>query len=256
MLKYVLIPGEKIGRLSVIRELGKIKKDSRKTYVLCLCSCGLEVVRDRNSLITCRLNNVECACKDCGKIIISNNGRSRADQIQVGRRFGEWTVVGVVTGLGLGTRYLTRCSCGKEGKILGANLLNGSNNSCFDCSAKIRHARKDKPLVGDKYRSFTVIEELRRRLPNGRPYYVYVCRCDCGSLSEKKPYELKRTNQGCIKCYIRVCAVCGCRGHKNIDIDNSECDHLGFCEKCDKFDIKDIKFVRRSRKKSHDRKTN
>jgi hypothetical protein len=47
-----------------------------------------------------------------------------------GEQFGKWTVVSPAENLNRKTRWICRCECGKERKVLTENLMNGLSNSC------------------------------------------------------------------------------------------------------------------------------
>jgi hypothetical protein len=232
--KYSIEPGDVIGSLTVIRELPR-KEGSDRIEVVCRCKCGSEAIRLRGNLIQRMKSGSNTSCKPCNNALISQAKRSK-QIIDVGSKFYHWTVVDVEMAMGKETVYVCTCSCGSEGRFQRKKLLNGKTRSCKKCINRQRHCITEPPKIGDRHGSFTVMEEVKRqRIGNARGY-VYICKCDCGSIKRKTAYQLRNCT-ACNDCVNRVgiCTICGCRGHKKIDLEACECDFLGFCERCDKF---------------------
>lgn len=58
--------------------------------------------------------------------------------MQLGDRFGDWTVLSFVGTKGKGNNayWLCRCVCGNESEICGSKLRNGTTTKCNRCSGK------------------------------------------------------------------------------------------------------------------------
>lgn len=113
-----------------------------------------------------------------------------------GQTFYEWTVLkrGESTADGR-TRWLCRCSCGKEKLITSYDLRNGKHKSCGHSTSKNKEVikkeqkpKKDVPtrgngfidITGQKFGEWTVLEYVGER--------KWLCRCSCGK------EEVKRSN--------------------------------------------------------------
>ncbi len=250
--KYVFQPGQVFGSLTVIKDTGE-QNENRKFLVLCRCSCGVEVKRQAVAL-NGKINN------SCGKCLSAKNAQRvkfNARVIKIGDQFNDWTIIGIpkdLSGLGRFHFYDTQCKCGAISMHSRVGLLEGKATSCLLCIAE----KKNPALkIGDKIGNFTILETNERRHDKR-----YKCLCICGEITYKTKQDLGiRGDRGCWKCCHKgkrkPCRVCGCKGHDKIDLETTECDHLGFCEKCDKFDFTQIRFSRRKKhertKRPHDR---
>ena len=92
--------------------------------------------------------------------------------------------------------YLCECDCGNEKEILSDRLIRSGVKSC-GCLKKTRGLNSRINIIGDKYNSLTVIEEIEGR---GDKRY-FNCMCDCGKTHVASMSNL-RTNQvkscGCL----------------------------------------------------------
>lgn len=92
---------------------------------LCKCSCGLEREVNNSSLLQGRT-------KSCGHAIVESvrkEAYAKSDKKLIGKTFGDLTVLKRVNSEG-NSRYLCRCSCGKEVILVGAVVLSGQQKSC------------------------------------------------------------------------------------------------------------------------------
>jgi hypothetical protein len=64
--------------------------------------------------------------------------RKSVHKIQIGHRYGHWTIINEAQRIGGDTRYLCQCECGTEKLVSAITLRNGSSTSC-GC------IRKEKP---------------------------------------------------------------------------------------------------------------
>lgn len=111
--------------------------------------------------------------------------------------FGDWTVISDDTFVKSGHTYVkVQCKCGKiEDKCL-SDLKNGRSNSCRSCAAR---SRGPQVRIGDKYKSWTVINGPER-FDGG--YMKYEVQCDCGTTKWVQANELTNPNRNfkCLKC--------------------------------------------------------
>lgn len=162
-------------------------------------------------------------------------------KILVGEKYGEWLVLGRV-GKIVPERYTCRCGCGIEKEVFGSVLRAIQRHPmCRGCAAKKRSKISEIELIGKVFSSWTVLGRDKRN--DGNHIAFYICECKCGV---KKAISLYKLRKGltlmcslCSVARLNRCQVCGCSGHKNIDLETSECDHIGVCPQCDKFNMKD-----------------
>ena len=119
--------------------------------------------------------------------------------MNIGDKFNKWTVIDNKSINKNGsTMYLCRCECGKEQYVQGGGLRNGKSKQCKECGNK---SRRTKILIGEKYKSYTVLEEPTNR----NNQIVYLVKCECGieqymtasQLTDKNKYfKCKRCTDG------------------------------------------------------------
>lgn len=172
----------------------------------------------------------------------NSNNRRAPSEIILGNTFGEWTPIKQlpVRGCSGVLMYLCKCSCGKECPVKKAALIDGSSSRCKNCSM-IAPSASALSLVGRMYGSWTVLSVDPKRDIRGR--IIFNCKCSCGIETNiaKTTLETGRS-KGCRSCSafrrpVKQCSICLCNGHRNIDIEESMCELLGFCRHCDKFDL-------------------
>lgn len=108
--------GQRFGILSVV---AKAEKRPRSWWI-CRCECGSEVVVSNSNLVTG--NSTSCGC-------------ARSDAVNmIGSRFGSLTVIEKINsrvhGLATFAAYRCLCDCGDEIKTIGMSLRNGDTKSC------------------------------------------------------------------------------------------------------------------------------
>ena len=116
--------------------------------------------------------------------------------INIGDKFGDWTVVNIDVPSRHGARYVEcQCKCGAIKEVMLSCLRRGKSSSCKSCSR-----RKTTTLlnIGSKYKHWTIIEGPIYR--NSTAYYKV--KCDCGTEAYKLPIELLYKNKEfqCEKC--------------------------------------------------------
>lgn len=123
----------------------------------------------------------------------------------IGKRFGEWTVIGIGEPhiLPNGNKQKTlkcKCDCGTIRNVAIQRLKNGRSTSCGEC--------KKPNLIGQKFGYFTVVGfgETRER-NNGKLVRTWDCVCVCGNHRYLTTHEVtteKRKSCGCKQKEFRV----------------------------------------------------
>lgn len=235
--KYQFKPGDVIGSLTVLEDNNE--RNGRGIFVVrCRCSCGVEVIRQAPDL-TGKRNN---CCKGCRYLLAAKSNKERLQQIRIGDQFNDWTVIELPTDLSRQSnyhKYKVQCKCGTQKLCNRLSLTGGAAKRCKKCEVSNRFG--ERPFeIGEQVGNFKVLDIIFY-FRDGRRCRKYKCLCKCGNISTKEGSALKLfRDAGCKKCHqFKKCHICGCLGarHKFIDIETSECEHLGFCEICDKFDI-------------------
>lgn len=130
MVKRKIKDGDVFGEWTVIKAYSS--KDKHGLWkALCRCSCGVEKEVSNSSLLSGK-------SRSCGHAIFKNlkeKTYARSDKKLIGKTFGELTVLKRVNDEG-NSRYLCRCSCGKEVILVGAVLLAGQQKSCGHANYK------------------------------------------------------------------------------------------------------------------------
>lgn len=169
-----------------------------------------------------------------------------------GQKFGKWTVIEEVDQIKKNRRFLCKCDCGKNNIVYKTGILSGSSTQCQTCANKIKAQKSQTTpqkllaheMIGKQFGEWTVLEECNEKSANGGS--VFLCKCSCGIEKKVQGILLRRgTSKKCIKCSnknnIPPCRFCKCsKGHLNIDLEESMCDFLGFCPRCDKFKYDDF----------------
>ena len=121
---------------------------------------------------------------------------------EVGEEFEYWTVIDNNSVIKNGHTYITvQCKCGKiEIKPI-SDLKNNRSKGCRSCAVRFR--RKDIQ-IGEKYKSWTVIEGPIKRMNTNNIHssFWYKVQCDCGSVKLVQANELTNLNRNfqCSKC--------------------------------------------------------
>jgi hypothetical protein len=153
----------------------------------------------------------------------------------IGNKFGTWTVLEQLSERrGTSLVFKCQCECGTICNQTSNILTSGKSSKCQKCY-KDALQRDALSLIGNKYSSWTVVALLEEKGPKGAS--LYSVRCDCGNMSKRVRNQLK-DKKSCRECFyrrkIKICGECLCKGHKDIDWDNNECELMGYCKYCDK----------------------
>lgn len=121
--------GDSFGRWVVVGPSAK------PGYVRCLCSCGTK----RDVLVQNLIQGKSRSCGCMAREKARENLYREMDQKVLGHEFGRLTPIKRTSKEGL-SKYLCRCTCGKEIEVLGSQLLAGFYRSC---GCKSREGYKD-----------------------------------------------------------------------------------------------------------------
>lgn len=182
--------GEVYNNLELIENLGNDQTVGRGYKWLCRCTlCG--------SLKEAYAYDIKKGIvKDCGN---HRKPKSKAlhsyKEVKIGNKYGKLTVISEIFYKGNSkNKYVScRCDCGNLKEVLVYSLLNGQTKSC-GCS-------RYTSLVGHKINSLTVLAEVNPVIrKSGKLERRYMCRCDCGQLTEVRADRVK----------LGVIKSCGC----------------------------------------------
>ena len=153
-LKKRLCPGEKFGKLTVIKF---DHKEHNRSYYRCKCDCGTEKVIRGTSL-------TNGTTKSCGCLIHDQHNK-RNKEIKPGTKFGKLTVVKSIY-KDKKIYYSCKCDCGNETTVLGTSLINGNTKSC-GC-----YQKEFSKTHGMKKTNFYIIwQQMKQRCLN--PNHTY-----------------------------------------------------------------------------------
>lgn len=163
---YNDLTGKKFGHLTVVRDTGKTKRNSRVWE--CKCDCGNIVEK-----ITTQLKEntyLSCGCVFRGDL--------------TGRKFGNLTVV---KDTGRRDRsnariWECRCKCGNTVEVPARYLTTGTKTSC-GCDSK------RKSFIGERFGHLTVESEAPASPKTTSR--MWTCKCDCGKTCVKSTHYLK-----------------------------------------------------------------
>ncbi len=172
--------------------------------------------------------------------------------IKIGESIGRVVILEKISAKGSQlTKYLCRCVCGKETDKFGSSLSkarkSGNDIACKACSYDGRNQilKKHEAVVcpGAQFGFWLVVGLTDKRTIDRKA--LYECVCKCGKRKDLTSYILRSgRSTGCVQCVnellIQRCGICGCKNHLNLDLEGThECDHLGVCQICDRFEVRD-----------------
>ena len=184
-----IVPGQKIGRWTVLDNWEMTGRNERKW--LCRCECGTErYVLERSLQYG---GSVSCGCLR----------KERAEQVNspdlTGKQFGELTVIRKVENTKHGSsQWLCKCSCGADYVVQGSLLVTGRRTRCSSNAHVKNYAYSD--ITGQRYGRLVALYPSKRYDKSGS--VVWRCRCDCGNEVDVPYNNLVYCNQkscGCQK---------------------------------------------------------
>ena len=185
--------GQKFDHLTVLFRTDPPENSAKKkdTWWACQCDCGNpELIKIRADRFK-NESKFSCGC-DFDKV-----GRKIDDYIQVGNKYGKWTVLEFKGVINTHASYLCQCECGKQSIIPGSLLKNREkyNCGCNDCSKG-----NTIDIAGQRFGKLVALEPTEKRYQN--KYVIWKCQCDCGNICE---VSLGHLRNGDVK-------SCGCIG--------------------------------------------
>jgi hypothetical protein len=193
------LAGKRFGRLLVVH---KTRSESGALVWRCLCDCG--GTRDvRNGRL--RSGHIKsCGCMAHDSIFEAlaaakvNNAVNyeNALRLLVNSRFGQVTIVDVDCGTDRkgGRLVKCRCDCGGEVVCSLSSLRAGDRIRCrLPGCCRIEHM-----LSGRRFGKLVVLGESKRKLSGGKQK-LWVCKCQCGRLTEATTHALNKKRRSCGK---------------------------------------------------------
>ena len=181
--------GQKFGHLTVMFRTNPPEDSNKKgdAWWACKCDCGNEkLVRIRGDRFKTE-SNLSCGC-DFKKV-----GRKIDNTIQIGQKYGKWTIKEFKGVIDTHASYLCECECGTQKILYGSALKRGETKSCQLCS--LGHKLD---ITGQKFGKLTALEPTEKR---SNSFIIWKCQCDCGNICEVSLGNLKSGNTkscGCI----------------------------------------------------------
>lgn len=122
----------------------------------------------------------------------------------VGQIFGKLTVIDQVESINNRKAYLCRCECKNTKIVKGKYLSNGDTRSC-GCHKDFekyqeKNYKEALKKIGEKYGKLTIIDVV---IDKNKRQYKMVCKCECGSISNKCYNQMKLGQVVSCGCYAR-----------------------------------------------------
>lgn len=181
--KYNDLSGLTFGRLTVLyRSTDEIMSNNNTTpRYACKCECGDEILVRSTALKSGHTSS----CSRCNRreSLVGKNLENLT-----GQKFHRWTVIrraeSVLEPRGkLATVWKCRCDCGVERDVRASSLKGNLTYSCGCYKHEQLSVKRD--LVGQTFGLWDVLEksdELFISPTNGRWYYTWLCKCECGTI--------------------------------------------------------------------------
>ena len=119
-------PGDRFGKLTIVKPYARKNRTGKSWYHECLCDCGNTVSVQSSNL----KSSVGCGCSHI----------QRTSGIEDGDVFGKWKVVTAYYEMGAGHRWKHKCQCdcGNQAAVDGTILKRGRSKGCRPCADKSR----------------------------------------------------------------------------------------------------------------------
>lgn len=191
------LSGQRFGRLLVVSLAGSDRFG--KSQWNCLCDCGKSHVAGSRTLKSGHTRSCGCYREERRKTYRPPHDKKPEDLS--GKRFGNWRVMeltGARTGSGK-PLFRCECDCGTVSSLSGAMLKSGQSKSC-GCrkgeAVRLKRIVSGDGLAGHRFGRWTVIRYLPER-------FRLECRCQCGTVAEVVPADLKNGKSVSCGCYRR-----------------------------------------------------
>lgn len=140
------------------------------------------------------------------KYLKANNLKTNGHRTDItGQKFGKLTVLEKVGySKNHKSRYLCKCDCGTIKIIVGGNLSSGDTISC-GCDKGISKYKesvyqRNLAKIGEKHGRLTIIDI---KYNQEKQEYFMICRCECGTISEKNYSSIKKGHTISCGCYMK-----------------------------------------------------
>lgn len=107
--------------------------------------------------------------------------------INIGDKFGKWTIISEDNKIGKKYYYLCKCDCGTIKSVKGESLKAATSKSC-GCYVKEAAKNRSEDLTGQVFGKLTIISMGDRYKYGG---YYWNCSCDCGNTIKVSSRSLK-----------------------------------------------------------------
>jgi len=179
MSKLIDLTGQRFDKLVVIERV----KSTKRTRWLCKCDCGNMIDVDASNL---KRTDIRHSCGCAKKEALS--GRYLQDI--TGQSFGRLSAIKCVEHGSQNTKWLCKCSCGKEVVVLYGSLVHGTTKSC-GCIREDGYNERNADLIGNKFDHLSIIRKLDVSERNDKKASL-LCLCDCGNYVHVSPYEIRK----------------------------------------------------------------
>lgn len=177
------LTGKQFGQWKVLEYAGDRKWK-------CQCSCGVIKAVSGSDLRNGKSTN-------CGHLT------NRRLEDLTGKKFGEWEVLSKgETGENGETRWLCKCSCGKQSLITAYALKSGSSKSCGHSTTGFQD------LTGQQFGNWKVLHKSDIQMQGGSTMWTCECQCKNHTIRDISSYDLR----------YGISKSCGClrvRNYKN-----------------------------------------
>lgn len=195
------ISGQKFYKLTVMF----LVKIDKKTYWLCKCDCGNEIICRSDGLKTGHTKS--CGCWKVAKL---KNKDDDMRQEMIGRVFGYLTVVEIdcFKQRRDGTNqayYRCQCVCGNSVSVSGNALRCNFTKSCGCRTGEMISRSNTKDLTNKRFGKLVALS-IDKQI-NGRTFWK--CKCDCGHIVSIR-------SDGLLSGHINSCGCESRMGEKNI----------------------------------------
>lgn len=130
----------------------------------------------------------------------NHGGIKLKNKIDIGKKFGRWTVNSDEFRIKNRKYYSCICDCGKEKNVEKYNLLGGKSTSCGCLTREKVSIKNTIDLTGQRFGRLTVIEKSNDYTFQ-TDEVVWKCKCDCGNYINIRGYSLRSGNTkscGCL----------------------------------------------------------
>jgi len=192
------LTGQKFGRLVVLEDVGRTKR--QQVIWRCQCVCGNTVEVSSNSL---RQGNTQ----SCGCYAKEQTSEAHKKDL-TGQRFGRWLVLEErgISKQG-NVQWLCRCDCGTERIVVSGSLMAGVSLSCGCYNKERITATHFKDLTGKVFGRLTALKYVGQ---NKKKQSLWQCQCECGNIKDVVGVNLCCGNTQSCGCFQKDQLIAAC----------------------------------------------